>query len=56
MIATHDLDFAQATAARWIVLHEGRVVADGAPEDLRADKHLVQLGALPSTEEHFISK
>jgi len=56
VIATHDLDFAQATAARWIVLHEGRVVADGAPEDLRADKHLVQLGALPSTEEHFISK
>jgi energy-coupling factor transporter ATP-binding protein EcfA2 len=56
VIATHDLDFAQATASRWIVLHEGRVVADGAPEDLRADKHLVQLGALPSTEEHFISK
>jgi energy-coupling factor transport system ATP-binding protein len=50
VIATHDLDFAQATAARWIVLHEGRVVADGAPEDFRSDKRLVQLGALPRTE------
>ena len=47
---THDLDFAQAVADRWIVLHEGRVVADGAPEVLRGDKRLVQIGALPGTE------
>lgn len=56
VIATHDLEFAQAVADRWIVLHEGRVVGDGAPEDLRGDKRLVQLGALPPLEEDFITK
>jgi energy-coupling factor transport system ATP-binding protein len=56
VIATHDLDFAQATADRWIVLHDGRVVGDGAPEDLRGDERLLQLGALPQQEEHLMSK
>jgi energy-coupling factor transporter ATP-binding protein EcfA2 len=46
VIATHDLDFAQAVADRWIVLHEGRVVADGAPEDLWRDEGLIRLGAI----------
>jgi energy-coupling factor transport system ATP-binding protein len=55
VIATHDLDFAQATADRWVVLHEGRVVGEGAPEDLRRDERLVQLGALPRPEEHLIN-
>ena len=53
VIATHDLEFAQAVADRWIVLHDGRIVGDGAPEDLRGDKRLVQLGALPRPEENF---
>lgn len=34
IVVTHDLDFAQATADRWIVLEEGRVAADGSPEDV----------------------
>ena len=50
LIATHDLQFAQATADRWVVLHDGRVVAHGAPEDLWGDERLVQLGALPPPE------
>jgi energy-coupling factor transporter ATP-binding protein EcfA2 len=48
LIATHDLEFAHAIADRWIVLHDGRVVADGSPEDLWGDERLIQLGALPS--------
>jgi energy-coupling factor transport system ATP-binding protein len=46
VIATHDLDFAQATADRWVVLHEGRVVADGLPQALRSDERLIRLGAI----------
>jgi energy-coupling factor transporter ATP-binding protein EcfA2 len=48
LIATHDLEFAQAITDRWIVLHDGRVVDDGSPEDLWGDEGLIQLGALPS--------
>jgi len=50
LIATHDLEFAQAITDRWIVLHDGRVVADGSPEDLWGDEGLIHLGALPPPE------
>ena len=50
LVATHDLDFARATADRWVILFEGRVVADGSPEDLLADKQLIHMGALPSPD------
>jgi energy-coupling factor transporter ATP-binding protein EcfA2 len=50
LIATHDLDFAQAIADRWLVLHEGRVVKDGSPQDLWHDEQLIRLGALPELE------
>jgi energy-coupling factor transport system ATP-binding protein len=46
IIVTHDLRFAQATADRWIVLLDGRVAADGSPEDLLGDEQLMRLGAL----------
>jgi energy-coupling factor transport system ATP-binding protein len=51
VIATHDLDFAQATADRWIVLHDGRVVGDGSPQALRSDEELMRLGALPRHDQ-----
>jgi energy-coupling factor transporter ATP-binding protein EcfA2 len=50
VIATHDLDFAQATADRWVVLHDGRVVGDGAPDDLRNDEKLIRLGAIAAPD------
>ena len=53
LIATHDLDFAKATADRWIVLHEGRVVADGSPQNLLADDRLIRLVALPKPESSW---
>jgi energy-coupling factor transporter ATP-binding protein EcfA2 len=46
LIATHDLALAQAIANRWVVLHDGRVVADGSPQDLWQNEELIQLGAL----------
>lgn len=51
LIVTHDLDFARATADRWIVLHDGMVVGDGAPDDLWRDEDLIQLGAVEEPEE-----
>ncbi|MGD9339251.1 MAG: ABC transporter ATP-binding protein [Syntrophobacterales bacterium] len=50
LIATHDLNFARAMADRWIILHEGRVVQDGSPQDLCNDEQLIRLGALPDLE------
>jgi energy-coupling factor transporter ATP-binding protein EcfA2 len=46
IVVTHDFDFAQAVADRWIVLQNGRVVADGSPGDLRHDQQLIRMGAL----------
>ena len=34
LVATHDLDFAAACAARWVLLEEGRVRGDGAAADI----------------------
>lgn len=51
LIATHDLDFARAIADRWVVLHQGRVVADGLPRDLWCNEELVRIGALKRPAE-----
>lgn len=58
VIVTHDLDFALAVSDRWIVLHEGRKVADGTPEKLIRDEALIALGAMePHPEkEPFVGK
>ena len=50
LIVTHDLNFAQATADRWIVLLDGRVVGDGSPQELLSDEKLIRMGALPSQD------
>ncbi len=51
IIVTHDLDFAETAADRWIVLHDGRVVADGTPPEVRNDAQVIQMGALGGAEE-----
>jgi cobalt/nickel transport system ATP-binding protein len=42
VIATHDLDLVLQACQRVLVLHDGRVEADGAPEELFADRELLQ--------------
>ena len=42
VIATHDLDLVLAVCKRVLVMHEGRVVADGSPIDLFADLALLR--------------
>ncbi len=51
LIVTHNLGFARATADRWMVMHEGGLVAQGSPHDLLKDDHLIRLGALGETED-----
>ena len=36
LLTTHDLDEAERLADRIGILHEGRLVAEGTPEELRA--------------------
>ncbi|MBW1980469.1 MAG: ATP-binding cassette domain-containing protein [Deltaproteobacteria bacterium] len=56
VVVTHDLDFARAVASRWLVLHDGRLVADGPPEELCADEGLVRAGALECQEKSAVGK
>ena len=36
LVVTHDLAFAEACSRRWLLLHEGRIVADGSPGQIRS--------------------
>ena len=49
----HDMDIVFGYSDRIIALHEGRVLADGPPESIRADAHVVAtvLGAQPRPPE-----
>ncbi len=44
LIVTHDLEFAQAAAGRWIVLDQGEVLGEGAPESLLGKGPLANVG------------
>ena len=47
LVVTHDLQFAEACSRRWLLLHEGRMVADGSPGEIRS---LIFQGAEESPE------
>lgn len=46
IIATHDLDMALDLCERTIVLHQGRVSADGRTEDILSDEKLLSASSL----------
>jgi energy-coupling factor transport system ATP-binding protein len=37
LLVTHDLEFAAELANRWLVLSEGRIIADGLPDEVMSD-------------------
>ncbi|MCL4506214.1 MAG: ATP-binding cassette domain-containing protein [Chloroflexi bacterium] len=49
IIATHDLEFAQEVAPRWIALAGGETVADGAPACLMSDARVMSIAGLRPT-------
>ena len=42
ILVEHDMQFVGAVAERVIVLDRGRVMADGAPAELRADERVIE--------------
>jgi ABC-2 type transport system ATP-binding protein len=55
ILSTHNLSEVQATAKRVIIIHAGRLVADGSPEELEADRggarYNVQLASSDNSKE-----
>lgn len=49
ILATHDLEFAEQVAPRWIVLADGEIVADAAPDDVMANDTAMSRAALRPT-------
>ncbi|MFH1243766.1 MAG: ATP-binding cassette domain-containing protein [Pseudomonadota bacterium] len=56
LIATHDLEFAEAIARRWIILHEGRVVGDGSPHELMRNEELIRMGAISNQKDRVTGR
>jgi len=50
VVVTHDLEFAAQHANRWVVLAEGRVVADGPPNAVMADARVLAASGLRPTQ------
>ncbi len=46
MFATHDLDFAARNADRWLIMADGRLLADGPPGELAANGDLMRRACL----------
>ena len=56
VLVTHDLEFAEAHADRWILLSQGRVVAEGPPDILMADEKVMAQAALRPTERFRLAR
>lgn len=54
ILVTHDLDFAEESAHRWVLLAEGRVVTDGHPWDVMRDATAMRRARLEPTQSFQI--
>jgi len=52
LLVTHDLEFAAEHANRWLVLAEGRIIADGLPEAVMADSKAMTRAGLRPTQRY----
>jgi energy-coupling factor transporter ATP-binding protein EcfA2 len=50
VLVTHDLEFAEQHACRWLLLAEGQVLADGDPWEIMGDGAAMQRGGLEPTQ------
>ena len=46
IVTTHDIDMVKELCARTIVMAEGRIIADGATEDVFRDEEVLCQGGL----------
>jgi energy-coupling factor transport system ATP-binding protein len=52
VLVTHDLEFAAEHANRWLVLADGRIIADDAPEAVMADSKAMAKAGLRPTQRY----
>ena len=52
LLVTHDLEFAAEHANRWLVLAEGRIIADGPPAAVMADSKAMTGAGLRPTQRY----
>lgn len=50
LFVTHDLEFAAEHANRWIILSEGKVIADGPPDEVMAQPMTIEKAGLRPTQ------
>ena len=50
VLVTHDLEFAEQHADRWVVLAAGQVLADGSPWEVMADAEVMRRAGLEVTQ------
>ena len=56
LVATHDLEFAEAVARRWLILKNGRISADGEPDAIMADEGVMRSAALVVTDRFQLNR
>jgi energy-coupling factor transport system ATP-binding protein len=56
ILVTHDLEFAEACAGRWVLLAQGSVLASGAPEAVMADAGALRQARLEVTQGFRLRK
>ncbi len=56
VLVTHDLEFAEEHAGRWIVMAAGRIVAEGTPEAVMSDSEALAAAGLRPTQWFRIAR
>jgi energy-coupling factor transport system ATP-binding protein len=56
LIVTHDLTFAERTTGRWLLMAEGRLLADARPEQIMADTALMARAGLEATDRFRLAR
>ncbi|BBO71337.1 hypothetical protein DSCA_52670 [Desulfosarcina alkanivorans] len=56
IIVTHDLTFAERTAGRWLLMAGGRLLADGRPDRIMADRTLMARAGLEATDRFLLKQ
>lgn len=56
ILVTHDLTFAERTASRWLLMADGHLLADTAPDQIMADSDLMTRAGLEATDRFRLTQ